>query len=81
MRGGITFRMPVVVGNRDDPIKGCKDVPRDVRVGILIDGDRRRRMRDKNLAESFSDPAFSNPFRYEFRNIDHFTLDLGSDGE
>lgn len=81
MGGGISFRMPVVVGKRDDPIEGRNDILRDVRVGILIDCDRRRSVRDKNLAESFPDPAFSNSFRYELRNVDHLAPGLGSDGE
>jgi hypothetical protein len=81
MGGGISFSMPVVVGKRYDPIQGRDDIPRDVRVSILIDCDRRRSVRDKNLAEALLDPTVPDSFRYEFGNVDHFAPGLGADGE
>ena len=57
MGGGVSLRMPVTVGERDDPVQGGKDVPRDVRVGILIDRDRRGRVGHKETADSVLIPV------------------------
>ena len=79
MGGGVSFRMLVMVGKRDESIQGCEDIPWNIRVGVLVDRDRRRGVRDKNMADPVFDPAFPDFLRDATRDVDHLTAGSGSD--
>lgn len=81
MGGGVSLPMPVVVGNRDEPVQSGQDIPRNIRVCVLVDRDRRRGVGDKEMTDPVFDPAFPDDFRDVTRDVDHLASLRGSDGQ
>ena len=79
MGGGVSLRMPVMVGKRDEPIQGCEDIPWNIRVGVLVDRDRRRGVGDKDMADPVFNPAFPDFLCDATRDVDQLTSGGGSD--
>jgi len=79
--GGVSLRMPVTVGERDDPVQDGKDVSLNIRVGILIDRDRRGRVGHKEMADAVFDPRFPDCRRDTLRDVDHLAPGRRPDGQ
>ena len=81
MGGGVSLRMSVMVRERYDPVQGGKDVPLNVRVGILIDRDRRGRVGHKEMADSVFDSHFPDCRRDTPRDVNHLAPGRRPDGQ
>lgn len=76
---GVPFGMPVMPGHRYQPGKTGEDIPRDVRVSVLVDGQAGGRMGHVHGAGTGGDPCFFKFSGNKAGDIDHLGSRMGRD--